>query len=120
MTGPFCPIAPWWMCAATPLTPVVLTSPVTDLSIPTAMLLVPEADVVTGGTSWLPLSTTALILLEAIPPHPVAKKVAVPSTSVMSLKKVEQIARLARLLYKGGEHAYGATEGTTRTDARGA
>jgi hypothetical protein len=38
----------------------------------------------------------------------------------MSLKKVEQIARLARLLYKEGEHAYGATEGTTGTDARGA
>ena len=39
-------------------------------------------------------------------------------TSVLSLKKVELIARLARLLYKEGEHAYGAPESTTGTDPR--
>jgi hypothetical protein len=44
----------------------------------------------------------------------------VTSASVLSLKKREQIARLARLLYKEGEHAYGATEGTPGTDASGA
>jgi Protein of unknown function (DUF2721) len=39
------------------------------------------------------------------------------SASVLSLKKVEQVARAARLLYKEGEHAYGATESAVGTDA---
>src|SRR5262245_36038926 len=39
------------------------------------------------------------------------------SPSVLSLKKMEQIARLARLLYKEGEHANGAPENTTGPDA---
>src|SRR5438034_11228402 len=40
--------------------------------------------------------------------------------SVLSLKKAEQMARLARLLYKEGEHAYRATEGTAGVDRGGA
>src|SRR5215831_2143637 len=46
------------MCAAVPATPDVVTLPLTDLSSPTVIVPVPEALVVTAGTSWLPLSAT--------------------------------------------------------------
>src|SRR5689334_3100045 len=58
MTGPLCPIAPMWMCAAIPAMPEVETLPLTDLSSATLMEPLPEAEVVTGGTSWLPLRVT--------------------------------------------------------------
>ncbi len=37
-------------------------------------------------------------------------------TSVLSLKQAEQVAYPARLIYKEGGHANGATEGTAGTD----
>src|SRR6266436_4013393 len=46
------------MWAALPATPEVVTLPLTDLSMRTAMVPLPVAAVLTGGTSWLPLSVT--------------------------------------------------------------
>src|SRR5215831_9004173 len=39
-----------------------------------------------------------------------------PSTSVLSLKKAEHMARLARLLYREGEHAHRTPEGSAGVD----
>src|SRR5258705_13098940 len=46
------------MCAAEPATPVVVTEPLTDRSMSTVIVPLPDAFVVTAGTSCLPLSTT--------------------------------------------------------------
>src|SRR5262245_37894141 len=58
VTGPFVPGAPVWMWAACPSRPVVLTLPLSILSSPALILPEPDAEVVTGGTSWFPLSVT--------------------------------------------------------------
>src|SRR4030095_5961299 len=46
------------MCAIVPVTPVVVTLPVTLLSSPIEIVPLPEPDEVTGGTSWPPLNMT--------------------------------------------------------------
>src|SRR6266536_2063821 len=51
MTPPLFPGAASWMCAAVPLTPVVVTLPDTVLSLPNVSVPLPLAVVVTGGTS---------------------------------------------------------------------
>ena len=46
------------MCAAVAAIPVVVTAPLTDRSMSTVIVPLPDASVVTVGTSCLPLSTT--------------------------------------------------------------
>src|SRR5580765_6732572 len=46
------------MCAIVPVTPVVVTLPVTVLSSPIEIVPLPAPDEVTGGTSWPPLNMT--------------------------------------------------------------
>src|SRR3990172_7939834 len=58
------------MWAAVAATPVVVMLPLTDLSGPTVMVPFPDAEVVTGGTSCLPLSMTSLPLLNVKSEHP--------------------------------------------------
>src|ERR1700674_285702 len=53
------------MCTALPSTPVVVTLPLTDLSAGTAIVPLPEAAVLTAGTSLLPLRLT--LPLSAMP-----------------------------------------------------
>jgi hypothetical protein len=65
--------------------------------------------------SMLATADASTVISNVVPPRPATLPL---HTSVPSLKKMEQIAGLARLLYKEGEHAYGATESTAGTDAR--
>jgi hypothetical protein len=51
-----------WMCAAAAVIPVVVTLPLTDLSSFTVIVPLPDAEVLTGGTSSSPLSVTLLPL----------------------------------------------------------
>jgi hypothetical protein len=60
MTGPFLPAPASWMCAAVASMPVVLILPLTDLSDETTIVPLPDAAVLTGGTSWSPLSVTLI------------------------------------------------------------
>src|SRR4051812_19026619 len=55
------------MCAATALIPVVVTPPLTDLSSLMVIVPLPEADVVTGGTSCSPVSLTETFSASAVP-----------------------------------------------------
>src|SRR5688572_22467458 len=66
MTGPFCPLAPWWMCAMVPGTPLVVTLPVTVPSSATRKLPLPEPCVLTGGTSSAPVRLTLTAPLPGI------------------------------------------------------
>src|SRR5437879_6475289 len=70
------------MWAAVPTTPVVVTDPLTDLSAPTVIVLVPLAEVLTGGTSWLPASMTPPLPLDDVPAHPAKKRTAAPTANV--------------------------------------
>jgi hypothetical protein len=80
------------MWAAVPLMPLVTTVPDTVgqlLELPadghfdslTEMSVLPEAEVVTAGTSWLPLSATGPRLVWAIPAHPAPRTAAAPTPS---------------------------------------
>src|SRR5262245_39134189 len=82
------------MCAAVPATPVVVTLPLTDLSAPTVMVPLPVAEVVTGGTSWLPLSTTFTSWLQDIPGHPAMST----ATAPMTAHKPDLAVRFSRVI----------------------
>src|SRR4051812_38749696 len=56
MTGPLAPAPASWMWAAVGVMPITSTEPVTDMSAPTAIMLLPVAVEVLGGTSCAPLS----------------------------------------------------------------
>jgi len=62
MILPIFPRGARWMCAAVAVTPVVVTLPLTDLSSFTVIVPLPDAEVLTGGTSSSPLSVTLLAL----------------------------------------------------------
>ncbi len=66
ITGPFWPLAPWWMWAAVAFRLLTSTRPVTTLSPMTAIELRPEAWVFTGGTSCAPVSVS-MPLSAAVP-----------------------------------------------------
>lgn len=61
------------------MTPVVVTLPLTALSGATVMVPLPEAEVVTGGTSWLPLSAILTAWLQDAPGYPAIKIAAAPT-----------------------------------------
>src|SRR4030095_13631162 len=67
-----------WIWAAVPLTPLVITLPLTDLPAPTVIVPVPVAPVVTGGISWLPLSATFVPPLEDMLAHPASRIATAP------------------------------------------
>jgi hypothetical protein len=75
------------MWATVPFMPEVTTVPVTvgqllelpadgHFDSPTEMSVVPEAEVVTAGTSWLPLSGIGPLLVWAIPAQPATRTAA--------------------------------------------
>jgi hypothetical protein len=66
MTGPFWPLAAWWMCAMVPCMPSVVTLPLTVPSSATRKLPLPFACVGTGGTSSLPVRLTFIAPLPGI------------------------------------------------------
>src|SRR3970040_1026677 len=68
ITGPFWPRAPWWICAAAPCTPVVVTLPVTVPSPRIVKLPLPEPGTEMGGTSSAPLRLTLTVLPPDIMP----------------------------------------------------
>ena len=55
------------MCAIVPLTPVVVTLPLTVLSSLIMIVPLPAAALCTGGTSWLPLRLTCTAPASALP-----------------------------------------------------
>jgi hypothetical protein len=57
MTGPLEPEAPSWMCAAVAVIPVAVIFALTAQSL-TVTVPEPDADVVTAGTSFAPVSET--------------------------------------------------------------
>src|SRR5260221_8087336 len=67
ITGPLDPAAASCICAAVPAMPEVVTLPLTDLSEPTIMVPLPDAEVVTGGTSCAPLNVTFVPDISAAP-----------------------------------------------------
>src|SRR6266700_1020223 len=83
MTGPLAPGAARWMWAAVALMPVVLTLPLIDWSAATVIVPLPVALVVTGGTSWLPLSATLASAAEAMP-TPIATRLAITPNNAKS------------------------------------
>ena len=66
ITGPFWPLAAWWMWAIVPVTPWVVTLPVTVPSSATRKVPLPFACVVTGGTSSAPVRLTFMAPLPGI------------------------------------------------------
>src|SRR5262249_42877337 len=87
MTSPFVPAGDRWMWAAVPLTPVVLMLPLIDWSAATVIVPLPVALVVTGGTSWPPLSVTLTSTAEATP-TPVATRVTTTPSIVQSARLI--------------------------------
>src|SRR4030081_4155709 len=87
MTGPLAPGAPKWMWAAVALMPVVLTLPLIYWSAATVIVPLPVALVVTGGTSWLPLSVTLASEAEATP-TPIATRIAITPNIAKSVRLI--------------------------------
>src|SRR6059036_1077327 len=90
MTSPLVPAGPRWMWAAVPLTPVVLMLPAIDWSAATVIVPLPVAVVVTGGTSWLPLSVTLTSTAEATP-TPIAMRIAITPNIAASVRLIEYL-----------------------------
>src|SRR6266849_2389283 len=80
------------MCAPMPLTAEVVMLPLTDLSLFTVMVPLPEAEVATGGTSWPPLSVTLLppnieLHIELMVSHPARASAAATSIAGAAPRK---------------------------------
>src|SRR5262249_11191742 len=86
-TVPLAPAGDTWMWAAVPLTPVVVILPLIDWSAATVIVPLPVALVVTGGTSWLPLSVTLTSTAEATPTL-IATTVAITPNNAQSVRLI--------------------------------
>src|SRR5215813_4743918 len=75
------------MWAAVPLMPVVVILPLIDWSAATVIVPLPVALVVTGGTSWPPLSVTLASTAEATP-TPIATRVTITPSIAQSVRLI--------------------------------
>src|SRR5499425_1248076 len=75
------------MWAAVPLMPVVVILPLIDWSAATVIVPLPVALVVTGGTSWPPLSTTLVSTAEATL-TPIARMVTIMPSIAQSVRLI--------------------------------
>ena len=98
MIGPLVPAAPSWICATVTAMPAIVALPVTDLSALTVIEAVPDAVVVTGGISWLPLSTILSSWLDAS-----MERLASPIATTFSAM------RRRRAVVQGNENMAGST-----------
>ena len=87
-----------WICAAVATTPVVVTLPLTDLSSFTVIVPLPDAEVLTGGTSSAPLSVTLSPLntdfvesqAELIVSHPASANAAKVTIAGIALRNIAE------------------------------
>src|SRR5205814_319427 len=93
MTPPFLPRAASWMWAAVPATPVVVTLPWMVQSRSTVNFASPDAFVVTGGTSSLPVRVTFAWLALMVDAHPATRPTRAMAAS--AVRKVESSAFMA-------------------------
>src|SRR5262245_65623126 len=82
------------MWAAVPLTPVVVILPLIDWSAATVIVPLPVALVVTGGTSWLPLSVTLTSTAEATP-TPIATTLVITPINAQSVRLIVCLLSIA-------------------------
>src|SRR5215467_9329393 len=75
------------MWAAVPLIPVVVILPLIDWSAATVIVPLPVALVVTGGTSWPPLSTTLTSTAEATL-TPIARRVTITPSIAQNVRLI--------------------------------